>query len=248
MTEKIISGFKMLFFKKLAKERKFFCGIFTRIYKDRNDASFSPSCLPSYEPFLKFLRENGADSYFAPIQMHTANVYPLKKDSPHRADFFDASCCDFPGRALLSFSADCSISVFYDRKRKVFATCHAGWRGALLNIYEQVFKTMKFNYGSRPQDIFAGIGPFISQPNYAVSRDVYDKFRDFYGKKADVFFKKDRGEFKLSIRDVLKFQLKNLGIKNYEFSGLCTYERSDILYSYRRKDRGRFALAAFLRK
>lgn len=248
MKEKSISGFKMLFFEKLSKEKNFFCGIFTRIYKEQNNASFSPSLLPSYAPFLNFLKENKVDSYFSPAQAHTANVYQVKKNSSNKADFFDAACCNFAAKALLSFSADCSVSVFYDKKRKVFATCHAGWRGALLNIYDQVFKTMKLNYGSRPQDIFVGIGPFISQNNYIVNKDVFDKFMDFYGKKALTFFKKENGQLKLSIGNVLKFQLKNLCIKDYEFSGLCTYERSDILYSHRRKDKGRFALIAFLKK
>ncbi|NLI09230.1 MAG: polyphenol oxidase family protein [Elusimicrobia bacterium] len=248
MTEKNISGFKMLFFEKLKKEKKVFCGIFTKKYLNQNSASFSPSVLPSYSPFLNFLKENGADSYFSPIQMHTANVYPVEKNSPFKAEFFDAACTNLPGKALLSFSADCSISLFYDKKNKAIGTCHAGWKGALLNIYEQLYKTMKFKYGTKSQDLFVGIGPFISQKNYPVSRELYEKFKSFYGKKVLSFFKKEKGLLKLSIKEVLKFQLNSLGIKNCEFSDLCTYERTDILYSHRRKDQGRFALIAFLKK
>lgn len=248
MIEKIIDGFRVFTFEKLKKDRKIFCCVFSKFASGQTDADFSPSKLGPDKKFRSFLKSHGADSLFLPIQRHTANVYTVGEDSLQSAENFDASCSNLPGKALAGFSADCSVSIFYDRKNRAIGICHAGWKGALLDIYSNLFKTMSLSYGTKPQDLFVGVGPFISQANYPVKEELIEKFRSLYGRAAEKFYSRSAGVTRFSLEKVLRFQLKELGIKEFEFSGFCTFGNNELFHSHRRNDKGRFAMLAFLRR
>ncbi|GAB4031777.1 MAG: hypothetical protein Fur0012_09520 [Elusimicrobiota bacterium] len=248
MIEKILDGFRVFTFEKLRKDRKIFCCVFSKFANGKTDADFSLSKLGSDKKFKSFLKSRGANSLFLPLQRHTANVYTVRDYSHQSSENFDASCSNLPGKALAGFSADCSVSLFYDRKNRAIGICHAGWKGALLDIYSNLFKTMSLNYGTRPQDLFVGVGPFISQANYPVKEELIEKFRSFYGRAAKKFYYESEGVIRFSLEKVLRFQLKELGIKDFEFSGFCTFDDNELFHSHRRNDKGRFAMLAFLRR
>lgn len=248
MIEKTIHGFKIFSFEKLKEEKNLFCCVFSKFFKNEPTADFSSRLLSKNKPFQSFLRNIGVTSLFFPLQRHTANVYAIDEKSPAYAENFDASCSNLPGQGLMGFSADCSLSLFYDKRNKAIGICHAGWRGALLDIYSSLFRTMSLKYSTKPKDLFVGIGPFIAQEDYPVNRDLIEKFRAIYGKKTKDFYYEKKGTIYFSIEKVLRFQLDLLGIKNFEFSGFSTYKDNELFHSYRRKDRGHLAMLAFLKR
>jgi len=107
---------------------------------------------------------------------------------------------------------------------------------------------MSLKYSTKPKDLFVGIGPFISQDNYPVSEELIEKFKAIYGKDVKNFYYKKQGTIYFSLEKVLRFQLNMLGIKNFEFSGFCTYKNNDLFHSYRKKDKGHLAMLAFLKE
>ena len=66
-------------------------------------------------------------------------------------------------------TADCVPILIYDNK-KIIAAIHAGWKGAYKGIINKVIKFM-IKKGCKRKNIYAAIGPCISQKNYNVKED-----------------------------------------------------------------------------
>ena len=64
-----------------------------------------------------------------------------------------------PGLCLTVFSADCIPVLLCDPRKKVAAAVHAGWRGTALGIAARAAEAMIRNFGCRPGDLMAAIGP-----------------------------------------------------------------------------------------
>ncbi|MCW7752921.1 peptidoglycan editing factor PgeF [Desulfobotulus sp. H1] len=101
-------------------------------------------------------------------QVHGDRVFIVgKRDgrrdglADHQTPEGDALCSDIPGKLLMILTADCQPILFADPVKKVVAAAHAGWRGSVQNIAAATVKAMAGNYGCRPEDIRAGIGPSL---------------------------------------------------------------------------------------
>lgn len=73
-------------------------------------------------------------------------------------------------------TADCIPVLVADTRRKAVAVFHAGWRGTLARIVEGGIGRMRMEFGSRPKDLIAAIGPGIGQCCYAVGEEVRTEF------------------------------------------------------------------------
>lgn len=73
-------------------------------------------------------------------------------------------------------TADCVPVLLYDPVRKVVGAVHAGWRGTVCRIVSKTISEMIVHYGSDPSDIYAGIGPSISQEKFEVGEEVVEAF------------------------------------------------------------------------
>ncbi|MDE1156567.1 MAG: polyphenol oxidase family protein [Acidobacteriaceae bacterium] len=73
-------------------------------------------------------------------------------------------------------TADCVPVLIADTKKRVVAAFHAGWRGTLARIVERGVGTMRLQFGSRPQDLVAAIGPSIGSCCYSVGEEVKFEF------------------------------------------------------------------------
>lgn len=188
-------------------------------------------------------------------QAHTSNVRVIGPDfrfagsPPSTVADCDALVTNLKGVPLLALSADCALTVFYDPVRSVLAVCHSGWRGAMLNIYSQVVSVMKLRFGADPGGLIAGVSPMISAENYPVKDDFMEKIRLFYPEdvaRKCLILKDGRHHF--SLKDLLKYQFQDLGVRNYEFAHMCTYAHKELFYSWRRdgEHSGRFGLMAML--
>ena len=64
--------------------------------------------------------------------------------------------------------ADCTPVFIYDVKNKIIGAIHSGWRGTESKIVEKTLVKMMNDFNSKPVNLFAYIGPSISQNNYEV--------------------------------------------------------------------------------
>lgn len=73
-------------------------------------------------------------------------------------------------------TADCVPVLVRDPRTGAVAAFHAGWRGTLKRIVEGGVGRMRLEFGSRPQDLEAAIGPAIGACCYAVGEEVRSEF------------------------------------------------------------------------
>jgi hypothetical protein len=84
-------------------------------------------------------------------------------------------------------TADCIPVLVADRKQRAVAAFHAGWRGTLKRIVENGIGRMRVEFGSRPEDLIAAIGPGIGQCCYAVGEEVRTEFESQFAYASELF-------------------------------------------------------------
>ena len=99
----------------------------------------------------------------------------------------DGLMTDKPGLLLGIQTADCIPVLVADRKRHAVAAFHAGWRGTVQRIVESGIGRMRMEFGSRPEDLTAAIGPGIGLCCYAVGEEVFSEFESQFTYAAELF-------------------------------------------------------------
>lgn len=99
----------------------------------------------------------------------------------------DGLMTDEPGLLLGIQTADCIPVLVADRKRHVVAAFHAGWRGTVKRIVESGVGRMRLEFGSRPEDLTAAIGPGVGACCYAVGDEVLSSFESQFTYAGELF-------------------------------------------------------------
>ena len=115
-------------------------------------------------------------------QTHSANVTIVTKNEiGHGALNWnsaipntDAVITDETNLPLLILVADCAPLLFVDVEHRVFATVHAGWRGAVARIASKTLQTMTQVFGTDPQKVRVGIGPTLCARCFEIGEEVAD--------------------------------------------------------------------------
>ncbi|HVZ82802.1 MAG TPA: peptidoglycan editing factor PgeF [Terracidiphilus sp.] len=129
-----------------------------------------------------------AETPLVPIrQFHSNLVVRLGKADVGRAVPWkaDGAITDEPGILLAVQTADCIPVLVADRKKRVVGAFHAGWRGTVKRIVELGVGRMRLEFGSKPEDLVAAIGPGIGACCYAVGDEVLTEFESqfVYGRE-----------------------------------------------------------------
>ena len=106
------------------------------------------------------------------------------REKPWKAD---GLMTDKPGLLLGVQTADCIPVLVADRKRRAVAAFHAGWRGTVERIVETGVGRMRLEFGSRPEDLIAAIGPGIGPCCYAVGEEVLSGFESQFAYALELF-------------------------------------------------------------
>lgn len=137
--------------------------------------------------------------------------------------------------------ADCTPLLFYDPVKQVIALSHGGWRGAAGNIAGHTVSLMSKTFGSRPEDILAGIGPAIGYDSFEVGEEVIDAFAPLIPAEAwkKLHYKKENGKYMMDLPGTNRELMILAGIlpEHIEDCGIDTFTHTDLFYSYR-KDHG----------
>ncbi len=146
--------------------------------------------------------------------------------------------------------ADCVPLVFHDPIKKVVGIVHAGWQGTLLQIGKEAVARVVEHYGSKPEDLFVGIGPSICGKCYEVGEEVRKQFIKQWGEIAEDFLKPHNGRYLLDLWGANEWVLKQAGVKQIEQAHICTAEHLDEWYSYRKEKgaTGRFGVVIALKR
>ena len=140
----------------------------------------------------RFLNALMGDPGFAMVtlrQIHSSLIRRVTakdagKDARWKAD---AMMTSEPGVLLAIQTADCVPVLVADRRRRAVAAFHAGWRGTLKRIVENGIGRMRLEYGSKPKDLVAAIGPAVGQCCYAVGEEVRSEFLSQFAYADELF-------------------------------------------------------------
>lgn len=161
----------------------------------------------------------------------------------------DALITNEPNVTLVTHYADCTPLFFVDTVGKAIGLAHAGWRGTVGRIGEEVIKKMTALYGTNPKDVVVAIGPAISKCCYEVDKDCAENFYNLNDLDNSKFiFPKDDGKYMIDLLETNRQIVMKAGVKeeNIVLSDLCTKCNSDLLWSHRATNGHRGTMCAFL--
>lgn len=190
-------------------------------------------------------------------QVHGCRVQRVAKDDAGRGiltrdDAFqgaDAFVTDEPGLVLGGLFADCVPLYFFDPVRRAVGLAHAGWRGTVLKVAEKTIMAMQEQLGSRPEELWAAIGPSIGRCCYEVDESVATMVRTELNGLADTGLEAHgTGKFRLDLQELNRQIMIKAGILPFhiEISTRCTGCRPDLFFSHRREQGRTGRMAAWI--
>lgn len=247
-------------------------GVSTGVFSSMN---FSWNLGDTQENVIKnfdiFLKENGFSNPVMSHQTHTVNVKRVTKEDIGKGIYrqrdyhdIDGLITNEPGITLVTSYADCVPLYIVDTKNKAIGLSHSGWRGTVERMGEKTILAMAEEFGTKPEDIIAAIGPSICVRCYEVSEDVAYKFKDKFNcivreyekyKENDIFtdtenivYRKKNGKYMINLWAANYKVLTDAGVgkENISMPDICTCCNKDILFSHRGHMGKRGNLCAFM--
>jgi len=153
-----------------------------------------------------------------------------------------------PGVRLLLKFADCTPLLLWDPHHRWVAVAHAGWRGTAERVAHAAVQVLAASAGSRPADLWAGIGPAIGVCCYEVGDEVIEAVGATLPDPAAAV-RPGRGQRRhLDLAEANRQQLVAAGLapERVLSAGCCTACESEMFFSHRVQGMpaGRFAVVA----
>lgn len=205
-------------------------------------------------------------------QTHTTNIRIITLEDCGKGVVYPLDYADIDGLitnekgiALVTSYADCVPLYFVDPVHEVIGLAHSGWRGTIQRMGARMIEKMSQEYGTKPEDLYAAIGPSICQACYEVSEDVAGEFTVLEDENKDILeeikgsdFCQDYGRIVIPGKEAGKYQLdlwlanlvvlRKAGIPftRIAVTDICTCHNPEYLFSHRASNGKRGNLGAFL--
>lgn len=197
-------------------------------------------------------------------QTHTVNIRRVTEEDAGKGvvrdrDYRDVDglITDVPGITLVTFFADCVPLYFVDPVHRAIGLSHSGWRGTVKRMGPATLQAMNREFGTRPEDVTACVGPSICQDCYEVGEEVIEDFKAVFEREfwRDIFSgprpdKNGQGtaRYQLNLWKANEILLREAGIRKEHLSvtNICTCCNPELLYSHRGSGERRGNLCAFL--
>ncbi|MGC9469347.1 MAG: peptidoglycan editing factor PgeF [Anaerolineae bacterium] len=184
----------------------------------------------------------------SPYQVHGAHVAAVGADDGGTTiPATDGLITNQRNVALLLRFADCVPVLFHDPVHHVAGVAHAGWRGVAAGVVPAAITAMSEHFGSRPDDLWAGIGPAIGLDHYEVGPEVVTAIRHSSPDARQVAVRQG-GAWHVDLAAAVKLQLLDAGVHHIDHADLCTACHTAEWYSHRAEKgaTGRFGVIAML--
>ena len=139
--------------------------------------------LPDHESWRLATESLGStpDRVMRVKQVHGNSVRVLTRGRvPERANEQrpdgDAVVSNQAGLVLAVMVADCVPILIVDPVRGAAAAVHAGWRGTCAQVVPAAIAAMQREFGTRPADAMAAIGPSVGPDDYEVGESLIEAF------------------------------------------------------------------------
>jgi len=178
-------------------------------------------------------------------QTHSADVRIVHSDQeaqpkpgvPGDDIYCDALVSRTPRILLAVKTADCVPILLGDAKTGAFAAVHAGWRGTSSSILLRAIEQLQNEYGTRPEDLRAAIGPAANSCCYEVGDEVIRLFKERFPESDYLFTPTREGRARIDLHAANRDQLISAAVSpdRVHLAPLCTMDRTDLFFSYRRE-------------
>ena len=154
-----------------------------------------------------------------------------------------------PGIVLVTYYADCVPLYLIDPKKKAIGLAHAGWRGTVAQMGREIVEAMRREFSSRPEDLFAAIGPSIGVCCYEVDEPVREQILavpEVNG--CECLLPAGDGKYMLDLWELNRRIFCKAGIPSEQITvgKVCTKCHKDLLFSHRVMGAKRGGMAAML--
>ena len=171
-------------------------------------------------------------------QIHTDRVRRVTKADTQGLDTHDYPECDGlitndPGAALVIFTADCTPILLWDSVTGAVGAAHAGWRSTAMDIAGKTVAKMVAEFGCRPEDIRAAIGPNLDQCCFQTDADVPKAMTAQFGQAAEKFIRPDGNKYYVNLKEINALALQRAGVTHIEISWDCTQCQRHRYWSHR---------------
>lgn len=166
-------------------------------------------------------------------QIHSTEVIVMDDAFDGTRPQADAMVTATPGLVLGVLAADCGPILFADAQARVIGAAHAGWKGALGGVAENVIGAM-ISLGASLENITAALGPSIGPASYEVGPEFVERFVTENAHFERYFTPSAKpGHAMFDLPSLTTQRLLDAGIRA-ENLGIDTYPDADRFFSYRR--------------
>jgi polyphenol oxidase len=167
-------------------------------------------------------------------QVHSAEVVTATTPWPDDArPHADGVVTDRQGLLLAILTADCVPVLFADPEHGIVGAAHAGWKGALGGVTDNVITAM-IALGAQRDSITTAIGPCIGRASYEVSDAFAHVFERADSANERFFTGGKPGHHYFDIEAYVIHRLSAAGITRIDPLSLDTYADPARFFSYRR--------------
>jgi YfiH family protein len=199
-----------------------------------------------------------ADHLVRMHQVHGASVVVRRAGAPPvppaARPHADIVVSDDPSLVLAVQTADCVPLLVADRVTGAVAAAHAGWRGLAAGVPGATVAALAREFGSRPADLVAAVGPSIGAVRYEVGEEVRERFgaAGFPASQLERWLLRGRrpAHWQFDGWRSAQDQLEAAGLTpdHIHVAAMCTATSPDLFCSYRRDGTGAGRIAGAIRR
>ena len=154
----------------------------------------------------------------------------------------DAACAHEAGLACIVMTADCLPLLLCDKAGTQVAAVHAGWRGLCDGVIEATLA-----HFTKPAEVLVYLGPAISQSAFEVGPEVRAAFISHSAQAEQAFISGNNNKWQADLYLLAKQRLQACGVQHIYGGQYCTYQQTELFFSYRRDGQtGRMASSIWL--
>jgi polyphenol oxidase len=203
--------------------------------------------LSSPDSYRRLAASIGARETVSLTQVHGKDVVVVRRGQarPESGRIADVIISNDPDTAIVVRAADCVPLLLADAATGAVAAVHAGWRGTAARAAVAAVDALAREFGSKPGDLTAAIGPSIGPCCYEVGPELVDAFaaagherhliQRWFATPPPPRGSRHQPTLRLDVAGANRDQLILAGVadERIHLSGLCTTMNLDVLTSYR---------------